>query len=328
MYNVIKYFVIGSDKVEKPLLTIEAQIEKLKEKGVTFNFCSIEDAKEFLKNHNNYFRITSYRKNYDKFPRGENEGKYRYLDFQYLQELSTIDMHLRYMIIKMCLDIEHCLKLDLLRKAEEKYDDGFCCVDAFFKEEGNERIKQDIYYKRNSNYCNDLIKSYFVFDEEKQTISDYSKCRLWVLLEVLTFGQFVNFYNYFHNYYGIRNKYSGNINTVKSLRNACAHNNCILANLRPDNSCLPDANITKFVSKNTEIGREAREKNLSKRTLFEMVTLLFVYDSFVSNDLKKHRIQELKELVDIRMKKHSEYFSNQQMLIASYDFLKKVIDIL
>lgn len=328
MYNNIKYYIFGSDKVEKPLLTVDKQIEKLLQKGVTFNLCSIEEAKEFLKNHNNYFRITSYRKNYDKFPSGENKGKYRYLDFKYLQELSTIDMHLRYMIIKMCLDIEHCLKLDLLRKAEEKDDDGFNCVNEFFKEEGNENIKRDIYYKRKSNYCHDLIEAYFSFDDEKQTVSDYSKCRLWVLLEVLTFGQFVNFYVFFHKFYEIKNKYSGNINTVKSLRNACAHNNCILANLRPDNSCFPNTNITTFVSRNTDIGREAREKNLSKRSMFEFVTLLYVYDVFVSEDLKKHRINELKELVDIRMRRHSEYFDNQQMLLASYDFLKKVVDIL
>lgn len=313
--------------MEKPLLTVDEQIEKMLQKGVTFNFCSVEDAKEFLKNHNNYFRITSYRKNYDKFPSGENKGNYRYLDFKYLQELSTIDMHLRYMIIKMCLDIEHCLKLDLLRKAED-VDDGFCCVDAFFKDDSSTQTKQDIYYKRKSNYCRDLITSYFSFDEEKQKISDYSKCRLWVLLEVITFGQLVTFYNFFHDFYSIKNKYGANINTVKSLRNACAHNNCILANLRPDDSCFPNGNITKFVSRNATIGREAREKNLSKRTLFELITLLYVYDVFVGEDLKNHRIKELKELVYVRMKEHSEYFVEQQMLLASYDFLKKVVDIL
>lgn len=313
--------------MEKPLLTIDEQIEKLLKKGITFDLCSKEDAKEFLKNHNNFFRITSYRKNYDKFPSGENKGKYRYLDFKYLQELSIIDMHLRYMIIKMCLDIEHCLKLDLLRKAE-RYDDGFQIIDEFFKEESNNYIKKDIYYKRNSNYCHDLVASYFKFDDHSQTVLDYSKCRIWVLLEVLTFGQFVNFYNFFHDFHRIKNKYSANINAVKSLRNACAHNNCILANLRPDSSCYPNVNITRFVSRNSKIGRTAREKNLSKRTVLEFVTMLYVYDIFVSEDLKKHRIIELKELVNNRMKKNGNFFENQQMLLASYDFLKKVVDIL
>jgi len=313
--------------MEKPLLSIDLQIEKLIEKGVSFDLCSQEKAKEFLKNHNNYFRITAYRKNYDKFPSGENKGKYRYLDFKYLQELSTIDMHLRYMIIKMCLDIEHCLKLDLLRKAE-KYDDGFISIKEFFDDSSNEKIKKDIYYKRNSNYCHDLLNAYFKFDDNNQTISDYSKCRIWVLLEVLTFGQFVSFYNFFHDFYGIKNKYAGNINTVKSLRNACAHNNCILANLRVDLSCIPNTNISRFVSTVPGIGKTARKRNLSRRPLLEFVTLLFVYKLFVSESLKKHRFAELKKLVNDRMKRNSSFFKDQQAIVSAYKFLQKIVDFL
>lgn len=313
--------------MEKPILTIDEQIEKLKEKGITFNFCSQEQAKDFLGNHNNYFRITSYRKNYDKFPYGENQGKYRHLDFKYLQELSTIDMHLRYMIIKMCLDIEHCLKLDLLRKSEQ-YDDGFAIISNFFSVSENDRIKQDIYYKRNSNYCHDLLSKYFEFDEEKKTISDYSRCRVWVLLEVLTFGQFVNFYNFFHEVYGIKNKYTANINTVKSLRNACAHNNCILANLKIDESCKPNGNISRFVSQIVGIGEEERKRNLSRRPLMEFVTLLFVYDRFVNDSLKQHRLKELRELVNERMTRNRDFFVEQQSILSAYKFLQKVVDFL
>ncbi len=313
--------------MEKPLLSIDQQIEKMLEKGITFNLCTVEEAKQFLQNNNNYFRITAYRKNYDKFPAGENKGKYRDLDFGYLKELSTIDMHLRYMILKMCLDIEHCLKLDLLRKAENNNDDGFCCIDSFFQDSCSEKIKQDIYYKRRSNYCHDLVEHYFEFDDEEKTVLDYSKCRIWVLLEVLTFGQFVSFYNFFHDFYGIKNKYSGNINAVKSLRNACAHNNCILANLKPDETCVPNTNITLFVSQVDGIGRNAREKHLSKRTIFEFITLIYVYNEFVSERLKEHRIEELKKLINDRMCRNVSFFE-QQSLKATYKFVKKVVDFL
>ena len=40
------------------------------------------------------------------------------LDFAYLQESSTIDMHFRFIISKMCLDIEHDLKVKILRDIE------------------------------------------------------------------------------------------------------------------------------------------------------------------------------------------------------------------
>lgn len=313
--------------MDKPLLTVDEQINKMEEKGITFNLCSKDDAKEFLENHNNFFRITSYRKNYDKFPKGKNEGKYRYLDFKYLQEISTIDMHLRYMIIKMCLDIEHCLKLDLLKKAEG-CDDGFECINKFLKEKSSENIKKDIYYKRKSKYSQDLINAYFKFDDEKETVIEYSKCRIWVLLEVLSFGQFVNFYNYFHKFYNIKNKYSANINTVRSLRNACAHNNCVLANLKVDKSCKPNGNVSRFVSKIPGVGGEERKRNLSRRPLMEFVTLLFVYNIFVNDSLKKHRLNELKDLVNGRMKRNSDYFSEQQTIVSAYKFLQKIVDFL
>ena len=62
--------------ITKPKLSLEGQIEHLKEKGVLFNIMDEESAKEYLTQHNNYFKLTAYRKNYDKHPDGENKGKY------------------------------------------------------------------------------------------------------------------------------------------------------------------------------------------------------------------------------------------------------------
>ena len=69
------------------------------------------------------------------------------MDFQYLRELSTIDMHLRFLIIKMCLDIEHYLKIDLLAKAESVNDDGYESIDKFFSDSKYQYIKKNIYLK-------------------------------------------------------------------------------------------------------------------------------------------------------------------------------------
>lgn len=58
----------------KPLLSVDDQIEHLKKKGVTFNIYDENYAKHYLTNHNNYFKLAAYRKNYDKHPDGrENE---------------------------------------------------------------------------------------------------------------------------------------------------------------------------------------------------------------------------------------------------------------
>ena len=81
---------------DKPRLSLDEQIQHLKDKGILFNIMDEESAKQYLKYNNNYYKLTSFRKNYDKHPGGKNEGKYINLEFAYLVDVSIIDMRLRY----------------------------------------------------------------------------------------------------------------------------------------------------------------------------------------------------------------------------------------
>lgn len=101
---------------DKPRLSLDEQIQHLKCKGILFNIMDEGSAKQYLKYNNNYYKLTSFRKNYDRHPGGENKGKYIRLEFTYLVDMSIIDMRLRYRIVEMALDIEHHMKLQLLRK--------------------------------------------------------------------------------------------------------------------------------------------------------------------------------------------------------------------
>lgn len=67
-------------------------------------------------------------------------------------------------------------------------------------------------------------------EESRKTKDDIKRidfdCPAWVSMEVLSFGDFIRFYEY---YYGKKNSIPvciSMINLVKSLRNGCAHNNC------------------------------------------------------------------------------------------------------
>ena len=107
--------------ITKPKLSLEGQIEHLKKKGVLFNIMNEESAKEYLTQHNNYF----------KHPDGENKGKYINLEFAYLVDLAVIDMRLRYRIVHMALDIEHHTKLQLLRMMDKFNEDGYQIVQDY-----------------------------------------------------------------------------------------------------------------------------------------------------------------------------------------------------
>ena len=88
-----------SNKINKPMMTSESLVAKMRdEKGITFKYVTEEKAQAYLTDINNYLRTAAYRQNYSKYTRGVNTGKYINLDFTYLQEMSTVDMHFRFFI--------------------------------------------------------------------------------------------------------------------------------------------------------------------------------------------------------------------------------------
>lgn len=238
-------------------------------------------------------------------------------------------MHIRFMIIKMCLDIEHDLKRLLLNDITvDVEEDGYSIVRTFL--EKYSYIKDDIFKKRHSTYVGDLINKFFVFETHENakgsTIIDSTeiRCPIWALVEIISFGDFVKLFDF---YYDIESPVGISLNPIKSLRNACAHNNCLINNLRSGQT-RPGKTIRDFISLIPGISKDVRKKYLSVRPIFEFVTLLMVYDKVVSSTIKINRYKELKNLVDERLTKHAEYYEEQQLLKASYDFIKKVVDFL
>ncbi len=318
--------------ISKPKLSAEQLIDKMKSKGITFNYISETEAENYLKKHNNYFRLASYRKNYDKYLCGNNKGKYIRLDFSYLTELSTIDMHLRFIILKMCLDIEHALKVQILNNISfDKKEDGYSIVkDFIFK---YPYIKQEICIKRYSTYVGELINKYFTFkttnnsDGTKSTVIDSNECPVWAFMEIIGFGDYIRFYDFYYSTHTDIPIPEGPLNLVKSLRNACAHNNCLIHNLRSGQSSPPKS-ISTFVAQIEGISKDVRNKKLKSRPILELTSLLYVYSEIVVDTVKKARLAELNELLSNRMLRNKDYFLDQQIICSTYDFFRKIVDFL
>ena len=314
-----------------PKRTPDELVHLMKEKNIRFEHMSEAEVKDFLSCHNNYFRTASYRKNYEKHLQGTDAGKYIDLDFSYLLELSRIDMHLRFLVLKMCLDIEHSLKVQLLSEITANNDeDGYGIVQDFLSK--RTYLLTDIYYKSRSTYVGDLIQKYFTFDvhieDGKAVIDHYDvKCPIWAFMEIITFGDFTKLYDCYHENNPIRNNISGVLNSVKSLRNACAHNNCIIHNLRKG-STIPSARITTFVSSIPSVSKSERKSVLSVRAVYELTALVYLYNEVVFEPVRKRRFEELYKLVNERMLEHADYFFKQDIIKSSYRFFKKIVDFL
>lgn len=177
-------------------------------------------------------------------------------------------------------------------------------VDNFDITDNNPYIVGKIEAASASPFTGNLINKYFTIQrvhksqkgksENKITAFD---CPAWVLMELLSFGDFIRFYEYYYGLKGGMPVDISMINLVKSLRNGCAHNNCIIADLNPGSSIAPAA-IYRIIKTMPDINKNQRQKKLSCRAVLEFVSMLCVYNMVVSEKVKKHRINELKQLFD------------------------------
>lgn len=161
----------------KPILSTNEMIEHMKSKGIKFNIISEDEAREFLKENNYFMKLASYRTNYPKYKTGKRQNQYINLEFAYLKELSTLDMHLRYIIMEMCLDIEHYIKVKLLGVIENNPDeDGYDVIRKFVAHDNNTYILKKIKGHKSSDYCKNLIEKYYPYFPA------------WVFVELISFG--------------------------------------------------------------------------------------------------------------------------------------------
>ena len=294
----------------KLLKTSDELISHMKIKGIKFDIAKEEDAKVFLQNNTYYMKLASYRANYDK---QKSNDKYINLDFAYLQELSTIDMHLRYLILQMCLDVEHALKTRLLKDIEDNpEEDGYDIIRRFVTK--YERSCQNIQKHKSSEYCRELIEKYYPYFPA------------WVFVELISFGDMVKLYEYYTERYPGRLKDSDLLYSIRDLRNATAHSNCLINKLQKGTN-KPSVKIIKFVSNIDGIGASMRKNKLSNKFLYDFVTLLYVYNEFINADVvKEKRFKQIQEFIDGRAIKNKEYFDKNECIKTAYFFVKKVVD--
>lgn len=309
----------------QPWLTPAEQVARLKSKGVRFGLISEQQAELYLSRNNNYFRLKSYRSGFSKVEEGARKGEYANLDFQMLIDLSIVDMLLRYEMLPMTLDIEHFEKVKLLDRIEKAHEDGYSVISDFLASyniadsEGNvsNRVLSEIEQGKSSPYISSLLKKYPRYDYP-----------VWVFLEVVAFGTFLYFVKFCGERFGDRDLINDFylLQAVKSLRNACAHNNCILNNLVSGNPMYRPRNaVSVEVSRVKGIGSAMRKAKLGNDRTQQIATVLFVHKKIASAGVRFHRAEKLAEFKK-RMNKHLEYYDGNFHILSCFDFISKLID--
>lgn len=302
----------------KPKLSVKEQIEHLKKKGVKFNVMSEEEAEIYLSTNNYYYKLTSYRKNFLKYRNGKKKGTYIDLDFAYLKDLAIIDSYLRNIILEISLDIEHYSKLKLLSKLEKhQNEDGYTIVKDFFEsltDDARSKLQNSIEAKKDSTYIGNIISKYS------------GDIPLWAFVEILSFGDYLRLYKFCADRWNDKKMASEfyDMMDVKELRNAAAHNNCIINDIIVKNKKhKPTFALLRSLK---SISKLRNNKHLSKEKIRQLSTLLYTAHHIITSPGIQIKIsKKLKEFKN-RIFRDYNYCFNES-LKATFDYFLEVIDI-
>jgi len=315
--------------VLRPMMKISDMVPYLKNKNIKFECCSEQDAETYLKENNNYYNVTSYKNNFVKYQCGELEGKYIDLDFAYLKDLSIIDYRTRLVLFKMIINIEHYLKIRILNTIEEIPDeDGYKIVNLYLErdfcdKERPKRVHDSIRKKVTNEYYQKIFSKY---DLDKDT--KIENIPIWEFLEIITFGELINFFDFFIRHYDLDDqKYIFILREVNKLRNAVAHNSCVLSELdKKDNNHRADTLVINYL-KDCGIGKENRNTKLSNSRIRQITYTLFMFNIIVSSEGVKNNVKhEITKLFYGRINLNKKYYNNNGLLKSIYNYFEKIIE--
>ena len=313
----------------RQMMKISEMVPYLKLKNIKFEECSEEDAEKYLRENNNYYNVTAYKNNFIKYQFGESQGKYIDLDFAYLKDLSIIDYRTRTVLFKMIIDIEHYLKIRILNTIEDiPEEDGYNIVNLYMEKDQQDekqpnRVRDSILKKVSNDYYKKIFSKYDL-DKDKKL----ENIPVWEFLEIITFGELINFFDFFTKTYSLDdNKYIFILREINKLRNAVAHNSCVLSELdKKDNTHGADTLIINYL-KECGIGKENRNNKLKNSRIRQITYTLYMFNIIVSSEGVKGNVKhEVSKLFYGRIILNRKYYNNNGLLKSIYEYFEKIIE--
>lgn len=312
----------------RPMMKIEELVPYLKEKNIKFEKCSENDAINYLKMNNNYYNVTAYKNNFVKYQCGKLKGKYIDLDFAYLKDLAIIDYRTRLLLFKMIIDIEHYLKIRILNTIENiAEEDGYNIVNLYLEKDYNDirypkKVHDSIRKKVSNEYYKKIFSKYDI-DKDKKI----ENIPIWEFLEIITFGELINFFEFYTKEYNLDdNKYVFILREINKLRNAVAHNSCVLSELdKKDNLHRADTLIINYLKK-CGIGKENRDNKLANSRIRQITYTLYMFNIIISSEGVKNNVKhDITKLFYERIILNSKYYNNNGLLKSMYSYFDKII---
>lgn len=315
----------------RPMMKIPEMVPYLKTKNIKFELISEDKAAKYLRDNNNYYNVTSYKNNFEKYMiDGVFVNKYIDLDFAYLKDMAIIDHRVRLLLFKMIIDVEHYLKIKILNKIEEIEDEnGYRIVNLYLEKDFNDekfpkRVHNIIFKKVGNEYYQKIFSKYDV-DKDKKL----ENIPVWEFLEIITFGELVNFYDFYTKEYNLvdENRDVYILRDIVKLRNAVAHNTCVLCELSKKDNVYPASYKIIQYLKDCNIGKVTRNNKLSNSRIRQITYTLYMFNKIVTSDgIKENVNKEINKLFFDRIILHKEYYNNNELLKSIYSYFKNIIE--
>ncbi len=295
-------------KHKKKKLSIDEILLDMQSKGISFKYAKEEEIKNYLLYNTYYFKLKAYAKNYRKNP---VRRKYSGLDFSYLQDLARLDMRFRELVFKMTVDVEHFIKVKLLSHSQQNAkDDGYKIVEDFLLQNDDIKKKLELHSK-NTGYTSSLIQ---------KNISDLP---IWVFVEIISFGDLTKFYDFYVKQFQLNNNYSAYLWSVRIMRNAAAHNFCILNRLTEyfDESKI-NYSLRDSIKRTFPFLDSKKLKHyLRNPVMQDFLDILMVFKFLDKTQLVlRKRLSEFKDFMH-RCRKHASFYKSNNEIVAFYSFL-------
>lgn len=245
------------------------------------------------------------------------------MDFADLVDLAIIDNRLRTILLEMAISIEHFSKVHLLKVIQENEPDGSRIVTDYIDHlstDHKETLLADLSKNKKSLYCGDLYNKYL------KNNGSQLKCPIWVFIEIISFGQYLHFYEFCKQRTNDSELYRRLylMRVVKDLRNACAHNNCLINNLHSQLNRKPNAEIQNLLSQ-LGFSKESRQKHLRRAATYQIVTTLYAHKEIVSSVGVHNNISVKLQDLKNRFYRDRTYVHND-LIKGTFDILSKLID--
>lgn len=299
--------------MDNPIYRFNDMIDYFNRKGIIYSL-SKDEIIDFLSKNNYFFKLISYRKNFNK----NNKDQYSNLSFELLSDLASLDMHLRYLLMKMSLDLEHRIKTVILAEiTNNSLEDGYSIIDTFIatSKDPTKIKKQILGYAKYSKYNSALFDKY-----EAHT-------PVWVAFETMPFGTLVDFVEFYlkRNSQSQYEYLQNNLYAIKNIRNTAAHSSSLLNDIVGEQEDFANNKlVTTYVYKRIP-NKSSAKKKLNNLRIYDITVLFIVYELLMpSGRTKNERKREIYKFL-IRARKNKKLYLKHNQIHSIYAFFSKII---